>query len=138
MQNMFEAYPEILMVDATYKLNDLRLPLYVMLVVDGNGESEIVGLMLVADEQQDTVKQMMTYFKAYNPSWTKINCIMADKDMTERQVLKEEIPQAGLLICLFHTMHSFRREVTTEKMGISNEERIQVLEILQSMAYAKK
>ena len=83
------------MVDATYKLNDLRLPLYVMLVVDGNGESEIAGLMLVPDERKDTVKQMMTYFKAYNPSWTKINCIMEDKDMTERRYLKRKFHRLG-------------------------------------------
>ena len=137
MRDMFECYPEILLVDATYKLNDLRLPLYVMLVVDGNGESEIVGLMLAADERRETIRQMMVYFKNLNPKWKKINCVMADKDMTERQVFKEELPQAGLLICLFHTMRTFRMEVTTEKMGISNEERIQVLEILQCMAYAK-
>lgn len=137
MRDMFDSYPEILLVDATYKLNDLRLPLYVMLVVDGNGESEIVGLMLAADEQQDTVRQMMIFFKELNPQWNKVNCIMADKDMTERQIMKEELPQASLLICLFHTMRTFRREVTTEKMGISNDERLQVLEILQSMAYSK-
>jgi zinc finger SWIM domain-containing protein 3 len=34
-------------------------------------------------------------------------------------------------------MRTFRREVTTEKMGITNDERTQVLEILQSMAYSK-
>ena len=45
---MFQAYPEVLMVDATYKLNDLRLPLFVLLVIDGNGESEVCGLFLVA------------------------------------------------------------------------------------------
>ena len=137
MRDMFQCYPEILLVDATYKLNDLRLPLYVMLVVDGNGESEIVGLMLAADERQETIRQMMVYFKDLNPKWNEINCVMADKDMTERQVIKEELPQAGLLICLFHTMRTFRREVTTEKMGISNDERIQALEILQCMAYSK-
>ena len=137
MRKMFSAYPEIILIDATYKLNDLRLPLYVMMVEDGNGESEIVGLMLVADEQRDNIKQIMSYFKQNNPNWQSINCIMADKDMTERQVLKEELPQAGLLICLFHTMRSFRREVTTDKMGISSDERMQVLELLQSMAYAK-
>ena len=134
---MFQCYPEILLVDITYKLNDLRLPLYVMLVVDGNGESEIVGLMLAADERQETIRQMMVYFKDLNPKWNEINCGMADKDMTERQVIKEELPQAGLLICLFHTMRTFRREVPTEKMGISNDERIQALEILQCMAYSK-
>ena len=133
MRDMFQCYPEnlILLVDATYKLNDLRLPLCVMLVVDENGESEIVGLILTADERQETIRQVIDYSKDLNPKWNEINCVMADKDMTQRQVIKEELPQAGLLICLFHTMRTFRREVTTEKMGISNDERIQALEILQ-------
>lgn len=136
MRWMFDAFPEVLLIDATYKLNNLRLPLYVMLAVDGNGESEIVGLMLLADEQADTIRKMIRLFKKHNAAWEKVSCVMADKDMTERKVLKEEIPQAGLLICLFHTMRSFKREITTEKMGISADERLQVLEIIQSMAYA--
>ncbi|CAB3983003.1 zinc finger SWIM domain-containing 3-like [Paramuricea clavata] len=136
MRWIFDAFPEILLIDATYKLNNLRLPLYVMLAVDGNGESEIVGLMLLADEQADTIRKMIRLFKKHNAAWEKINCVMADKDMTERKVIKEEIQQAGLLICLFHTMRSFKREITTEKMGISVDERLQVLEIIQSMAYA--
>ena len=108
-----------------------------MPLVDRNGESEVVGLMLAADERQETIRQMMVYFKNRNPKWKKINCVMVDKDMTERLVFKEELPEAGILICLFHTMRTFHREVTTEKMGISNDEHIQVLEILQCMAYAK-
>lgn len=137
MRDMFSAYPGVLLVDATYKLNDLRLPLYVMLVIDGNGESEVAGLMLVADEDANTIKQMTSFFKAHNPSWEKIDCVMTDKDLTERDVLAQELPQAKLLICLFHTMRSFKREVTTDKMGLSNDERLQVLELLQSMAHAK-
>lgn len=43
MRRMFESFPEILLADATYKLNNLRIPLFVMLVVDGNGESEIAA-----------------------------------------------------------------------------------------------
>ncbi len=72
MRDMFDCYPEILLVDAT-----LNLPQYVMLVVDGNGESEIVGLMLAADEQQETVRQMIIFFKNHNPKWREVNCIMA-------------------------------------------------------------
>ena len=44
MKTNFAAYPEVLMVDATYKLNELRMPLYLMLIVDSNGQSEIVGV----------------------------------------------------------------------------------------------
>ena len=136
MRLIFDAFPEILLIDGTYKLNNLRLPLYIMLAIDGNGESEIIGLMLLADEQADTLRRMIRLFKKHNSAWEGINCVMADKDMTERNIIKEEIPQAGLLICLFHTMRSFKREITTEKMGISVDERLQVLEIIQSMAHA--
>ena len=43
MKSTFAAFPELLLVDATYKLNDLRMPLYLMMCVDGNGNNEIVS-----------------------------------------------------------------------------------------------
>ena len=42
MSSTFGAFPEVLMI-ATYKLNDLRMPLYLLMVIDGNGQSEIVA-----------------------------------------------------------------------------------------------
>ena len=60
-----------------------------------------------------------------------------EKDMTERNVIKEQLPQANLLICLFHTLHSFRREVSCDEFGISLSERIMCLEILSKMGYAQ-
>jgi len=56
---------------------------------------------------------------------------MADKDMAERNVLAEKIPNAVLLICLFHTLRTFRREITTDKMGIN------AVTVLEIFAYAK-
>ena len=44
MKSSFVSYPEVLMIDATYKLNELRMPLYLMIVLDGNGQSEIVAV----------------------------------------------------------------------------------------------
>lgn len=59
--------------------------------------------------------------------------IMSDKDLCERGVLKKCLPQATVLICLFHTL---RREITCEKMGITSGQRGLCLELLQKMAYA--
>ena len=36
------------MVDATYNLNESWMPLYLKLVIDGNGQSEIVSLFLTS------------------------------------------------------------------------------------------
>ena len=60
----------------------------------------------------------MDVFKKHNDTGNT-KCIMADKDKVERDVLTEKIPNANLLICLFHTLRIFRREITTEKMNIT-------------------
>lgn len=46
------------------------------------------------------------------------------------------LSDAVLLICLYHTLRSFGREVKCDKMGITSEQRDQCLCILQALAYA--
>ncbi len=53
MKSTFASYPEVLMVDA------LRMPLYLMIVVDSNGQSEIVGAFLTAIETQEAITKMV-------------------------------------------------------------------------------
>ena len=56
--------------------------------------------------------------------------------MTERDVMRQELPDASLLICLFHVLRTFRREVSQDKLAISIIERTTSLDLLQGMAYA--
>lgn len=136
MQRVFSAYPEIVFVDATYKLLELRFPVYVMLVEDGNGQSEIAAIFLLMEETESSISCMVNAFKKHNSDWNEVRVIMADKDMTERTVFAAAFPQAHLLICLYHTFRTFRREIVTEKMGITSGQRNLCLEIVQQLAYA--
>lgn len=137
MKRMYNYFPELLFVDATYKLNDLRMPLYVFLVEDGNGESEIIAVWMIVTEDAASVGQMADIFQKHNPNWEKTKTIMSDKDFIERDVLKSKFPEASILICLFHVLRTFRREITCNKLGITSAERVLALEIIQKMAYAK-
>ena len=137
MQQSFAEFLELLLIDATYKLNDLRMPLYVLMVVDSNGESEIVGTFLAADDTRETISIMIQAFKSNNPAWECVRAIMSDKDFVERAVMREEFPQASLLICLFHVLRTFRREVTCERMGIRSAQRDMCLDILQQIVYSR-
>ena len=112
MTKTFAAFPELLFVDATYKLNDLRMPVYIMLVEDGNGKTEIVCIRIVNQEDNQTITKMLESFKKHNDNWEKVECIITDKDMTEGQVLREQHPQAVLQICLFHMLKAMRIEIT--------------------------
>ena len=137
MKNLYNMFPEILLVDATYKLLDLRIPVYLLLAVDGNRLSEIVALFMLTEETKETIQTVLNVFKVKNESWEKTKIIMSDKDFVEREAFKDCSTNASLLICLYHTLRSFLREVTCEKMGITSAQRLHTLEILQKIAYSK-
>ena len=136
MTEAFQAYPELLFIDATYKLLNLGLPVYLFLCRDSNGQSEIVGVCLLVSEDVVSMKWMLDAFKKNNVKWSDTRVIMADKDIKERDVIKETLPDVSVLICLFHTLRTFRREITSDKMGITMGQRTMCLETIQKMAYA--
>ena len=68
MANVYDAYPELIFIDATYKLLDLRIPLYLILVEDSLGLSEQDG----------------------NPAHTNLKVVMADKRL-KRETCTEEL-----------------------------------------------
>ena len=109
---------------------------YVMLIEDGNGQSEIAAVFSLLEENEASISSMVSAFKKHNSRWESFRVLMADKDMNERDVFATSFPQAQLLICLYHTFRSSRRKVTMDKMGIRSGQRSMCLEMLQQMTYA--
>ena len=65
-----------------------------------------------------------------------MSVIVTDKDMMGRSTLAEVFPDATLQLCLFHTLRSFKREFSMEKMGLCAGMRDTVLEMLAGMEHA--
>lgn len=131
------AYPEFICIDATYKLLDIRTPVLIIINEDGNGLSEIVSVGLLVEENAETLKWFLSKFKENNPEWMEIKSIMADKDLNERRLLREHFPNAHILICIFHAMRSFNREISTNKLNITLTQRQTALDIIQKMVYSR-
>ena len=136
MKDMFQSFPEVLFVDATYRINNLQMALYVLLVEDGNGESEIVGFWLLREETAEMITSAVNQFVSDNPASAQVEVIMADKDFVEREAFATAFPNAMIHICCFHTLRTFRREVTVDKMCITAAQRDKALDFLQRMTYA--
>ena len=66
MKSIFNSCPELVCVDATYKLLELCFPVYIMFVEDGNGQSEIAAVFLLLEETEQSIKSMIGIFKKYN------------------------------------------------------------------------
>ena len=92
--------------------------------------------LLVVTEDAISIRQMANIFKKHNPKWSN-TVTLIDKDFIERDAFKAEFPDASILICLFHVLRTFRREITCDKLGITSAERSFVLEIIQKIAFAR-
>ena len=88
MKSTFSRFPEVLLVDATHKVNNLNMPLYAMLAIDGNGESQIVGFYLTQDETEPSIRAMVNLFKKNNPAWVDIK--VAEYYMKNWHPIREE------------------------------------------------
>ena len=115
MKNLYNIFPEILLVDAVYKLLDLRIPGYLLLTVDGDDLSQIAALFIVAEETKEIIQTVLNVFKVKNESWEKTKVMLIDKNLVKREAFKDCFTNVSFLICLCLTLRAFRREVTCEK-----------------------
>ncbi|KAL5237152.1 hypothetical protein ACI65C_004562 [Semiaphis heraclei] len=60
-----------------------------------------------------------------------------NKDLKERSVIKSLFPTSRLVICLFHTLRTFNREITCEKLGITPDERDSSKKFIEQLCYCK-
>ena len=88
-------------------------------------------------ETEDAITRMVSTFKSFNPSWEKTKGVLSDKDFTKRTVFEKEFPSASLIICLFQTMRSFKREISCEKLDFRSGEREYTLELMEKIVYSK-
>lgn len=138
MRSDMAAYPEIVFIDGTYNFFKLKLTLMLIVIEDGDAETQIVGVGILSNETRPTLKWFIECFKEVNlEACSKIKCFMTDKDLTERSVIKEVLPGIPTLICLFHTLRTFGREITTDKRDINKEERDIALGFVNRLAKAK-
>ena len=107
-----------------------------MVVTVTDGESKL--LTYIHRPTADISMCLFTQaFKSHNNTWPPIEVIMTDKDMTERNAFSLAFPAATLQLCLFHTLRSFSREVTLDKMVIRAGQCDALLEVFNAMANAR-
>lgn len=136
MRNDFRMWPEIVCIDGTYKLTNNDMTMMIILVEDGNGRGQIAGVGLLSTEERDVLYWMLQAFKTDNEeSWRGIKCFMTDKDLTERDVIKELFPTVPTYICIFHTLKTFKKVVESTNINLNKEEKTTAFTILEQLVY---
>lgn len=138
MKRVLNLWSDILFIDATYRLTNINLALMLITVEDANSRIRVAGAGLLESEDAVVLNWFFSTFKKKNKkACAKTINILTDKDHTQRSVLRKLFPKAKLLLCLYHTLQSFSRQVTTVKMNISTDERNFCLDLLSKLTWAK-
>ena len=113
-----------------------HLPVYLLLVTDKNRFSEIVGHFIVAEKTKVLMEEVAIFFKKTQFQLVLYKVRISDKDFNEREASSKCFPMASLVICPYHTLRSFQREITCEKMEITSVKGLRCFEIIQQISYA--
>lgn len=66
MRSYLKSFPRVLFVDATYKLLEIRLPIYLTLYEDSMGNSEIVSVGMLSVEDEASLHWMFETLRTRN------------------------------------------------------------------------
>ncbi len=134
MKAAVDKYPEILMIDGTYCINKLRMPLYTFLVMDSNGHGRTGAYCFVSDEKKATIETIIRTFAEVNDT-SKIKTVITDKDFNEIAAIKAILPSVKVQICRFHVLQALQREI--RKMKGSQDDRNGCMGVLKELVYTR-
>ncbi|KAK3764991.1 hypothetical protein RRG08_011078 [Elysia crispata] len=108
MKNLISRYPEVLIMDATYKTNHYLLPLLTVICIDQNGAGHSVLHAFIRHEDKTILGTCLNFLvDCYNSSQT--STIFVDKDLSEVVAIKSAMPQVEISLCRFHMKQAIKR-----------------------------
>eukprot|EP00644_Phytophthora_capsici_P007316 jgi/Phyca11/55771/gw1.21.167.1 len=137
MRELFDRFPEVLMIDATHGTNSSKYKVFSIMAHDVFGKGQFVQHAVVQNERRPTLLTALEEFKKNNPAWSRIKCILIDKDFTEMSVLKVAFPDVVVLLCQFHVLKYLREEISSAEYGFTSWQKQQLNGIMNLLVYAK-
>ena len=96
----------------------------------------LVGVGFLVSENAESLRWLLNAFKGNNVN-NQPRVIVADKNLNERHIPKKCFSSAFVLICLFHIVRSFKRELVDKRFSLKESQNITLKELFQNICYAR-
>jgi len=113
---LLASHGEVIMLDATYKVNNLRMPLYTLAVVDKDGHGQPVAHAVLAREDEAHVRLFLADVLQWEDKIAHATFV-TDKDFAEINAVRSVCPQANVFLCRFHIMKAFTEEINRQAVN---------------------
>ncbi|XP_052123530.1 uncharacterized protein LOC113213580, partial [Frankliniella occidentalis] len=117
MREMLKQFPEVILMDITYKINKNRMPVSVVEVMDEEGLGQVVAYIFLANELKETLTSALMCFADASGKeiLDQTNCVVVDKDFSEIGAVKAVMPNAKIHLCSVHVERNLKGAATGEK-----------------------
>ena len=106
------------------------MPLFTLMVVDGNRNGQVVGFGLVINECSETITKLLQTFVEHNKFCKEeVKTVLIDKDFAEVNAVRNVLPSSNIVICKFHV----RQAIDKKLKCYSKEEVMKVNNIVDKM-----
>jgi hypothetical protein len=105
-----------------FQTNNLRYPLFTLLIEDGNGIGQPVAFGIMAREDQSHIEAFLEYF-AQNNNLQITQSIVVDKDAAEINAIHAKLPNLHIIICYFHIIRAVDRHLSTMNCSAETKDR---------------
>ena len=122
-------YGGVVLLDGTYRINKLRMPLYTLAVVDADGHGQPVAHALLAREDSEHIGLFLNKAKGWFANIAE-SIFIVDKDHAEIRAISQVFPDAAIHLCRFHVCKAFTEEMKQQKVS-NDRELYQVLTVIR-------
>ena len=113
MRRKFKSYGDVLIMDSTHNISDknnLTWKLFFILVINGNGDSELATYFLTINETLTCLYPIFKILSKQN-DFSMPQTIFTGKDIKERNIITSFFPNATPALCDFHVRKLFSDKI---------------------------
>jgi len=108
-----------------------------IVVVDNLSKTRAVLYAWLDSESRVVFVKILKKALEWNPQWNPSH-MMVDKCQAEIEAVKEVLPNTRILLCQFHRDQAWKRKVTVDLFGGSQEEAKEARDLLKRMGDSLK
>jgi hypothetical protein len=99
---MYQSYPEVLLIDCTYKTNRFHMPLCGIMGITGLNTSFFVALAFLPMEQEADYTWVIQQLTCSAPGFRKPGVIVTDRDLALMNALAAVLLKSKHMLCKWH------------------------------------
>ncbi|KAK3250859.1 hypothetical protein CYMTET_39782 [Cymbomonas tetramitiformis] len=135
-KRMLRRFGNIVGIDATYKTNQWGLPLYLLTVINAQGQGYPAAFFMSATESKAAVAEVLSQVKLLVPEWDP-KVFITDKDDAEIGAIGMLFPNATIVLCDFHVKQAWDRWIKTSAHGVNKKDQDKLYHFLERISKAK-